>query len=237
MQRRELAWRTKTRMARPSYSPSRWWSHFEVIHQLLKQFGDLRGFLEECDLPCGTSKRLLEILNDDAKMRKLKMEITITVDALESFVKCTYDLEGDGALVLITYERIQALFHHISLEHYLNVNAVAKDLSADNTSHEVQLITYAKNYVAPAYAYFQEKFDNDLKPVLEIFSAACYCSPSKIKEFNPTLLDLESLKVFPFFGDSILVKVAVHPRGPHKHCVISLRTYSTRNPRVRLGTK
>ena len=33
------------------------------------------------------------------------------------------------------------------------------------------------------------------------------------------------------------VKVAVHPRGPRKHCVISLRTYSTRNPRVRLGTK
>ena len=36
---------------------------------------------------------------------------------------------------------------------------------------------------------------------------------------------------------SIVIKVAVHPRGPRKHCVISLRTYSTRNPRVRLGTK
>ena len=105
--------------------------------------------------------------------------MAITVDALESFVKCTYDLEGDGALVLVAYERIRALFHHVSLEHYPNVIAVAKDLSGSNSTHELQLITYAKCCVASAYQYFKEKFENDLKPVLEVFATARYFSPTK----------------------------------------------------------
>ena len=98
------------------------------------------------------------------------MEMTITVDALESFVKCTYDLEGDGALALVAYEKIRALFHHVSLEHYPNVIAVA---SGGNSGHELQLISYAKNCVASAYEYFTEKFDKDLKPN---FRHVCSCS-------------------------------------------------------------
>lgn len=200
-----LSWRMRTGMPYPSYSPTRWWSRFEVIHQLLISFGDIPGFLHDCDLPSVTVNKLLEILNDQGRTRKLKLEMAITVDALESFVKCTYDLEGDGALALVAYERIRALFHHVSLEHYPNVIAVAKDLSSGNSGRELQLISYAKTCVAPAYEYFREKFDKDLKPILDIFAAARYFAPSKIKELNPTQLDIESLKAFPFLNsDSII---------------------------------
>ena len=65
--------------------------------------------------------------------------------------------------------------------------------------------TYAKNCVAPAYDYFKEKFDKDLKPILDTFAAARYFAPSKIHELNPTTLDIESLRVFPFLNvDSII---------------------------------
>ena len=36
------------------------------------------------------------MLNDQPTMRKLQIEIAITIDAMEAFVKATYNLEGDG---------------------------------------------------------------------------------------------------------------------------------------------
>ena len=80
-----LARRMRTGMPYPSYSPTR-------------SFGDI---LQECDLPLPTVNKLLEVLKDQGRMRELNIEIAITVDALESFVKCTYDLEGDGPLALV----------------------------------------------------------------------------------------------------------------------------------------
>lgn len=59
--------------------------------------GDVLSFLEKDDLAPATSSKLLKIINDPAKFRKLKMELVITVDrAILS--KPTYILEGDGAL-------------------------------------------------------------------------------------------------------------------------------------------
>ena len=93
-----LLWRTQTGLCVPSYSATRWWSRFEVINQLLTAFNDVVTFLANDDLPPATSGKLLEILNDPAKPRKLKMEIAITVDAMEAFVKATYKLEGISCL-------------------------------------------------------------------------------------------------------------------------------------------
>ena len=35
-----LLWRTQTSLPMPSYSPTRWWSKFEVINHLFKAFGE-----------------------------------------------------------------------------------------------------------------------------------------------------------------------------------------------------
>ena len=39
-----------------------------------------------------------------------------------------------------------------------------------------------------------------------------------------------------FFFNCVRFKVAVHPRGPRKHCVISAYIFNEKS-RVRLGTK
>ena len=49
------------------------------------------------------------------------MELAITVDTMEHFVKATYTLEGDGVLAVVAYEQLHALYSVISLEHYPNV--------------------------------------------------------------------------------------------------------------------
>ena len=65
-------------------------------------------------------------------MRKLQIEIAITIDAMEAFAKATYNLEGDGALTLSAYEEIRKLFAVVSAKHFPNVAAVAKQLSQGN---------------------------------------------------------------------------------------------------------
>ena len=85
-----LLWRTQTGLLAPSYSSTRWWSQFDVIHSMLKTFSDVKKLLERDDLPPATSTKLLQVLDDPAKTRKQKIEIATTVDAMEPFVKATY---------------------------------------------------------------------------------------------------------------------------------------------------
>ena len=83
------------------YSPTRWWSKWELIYQLLLQFGDVKPFLEENeDLGPATQQKLLGILTDPQKYALLKIELAAVVDCGEPFVKATYALEGDGAVAL-----------------------------------------------------------------------------------------------------------------------------------------
>jgi hypothetical protein len=144
------------------------------------------------------------IINDIPKFRKLKMELAITIDAMAPFVKATYTLEGDGLLALIAYREISKLHSIVSSQLYPNVLAVAKHESRGDASNEQLLIRYAKNCVRPAYDYFQEKFDyssGDLKDLVLAFKAARFFSPVKMNEIQPTPVDIEALKAFPFIDD------------------------------------
>ena len=67
-------------------------------------FSNIEKFLINDDLPLASSTKLLHVLNDPAKTRKLKIEIVTTVNAMELFVKATFKLEGDGALSLVAYQ-------------------------------------------------------------------------------------------------------------------------------------
>ena len=113
------------------------------MNQILTAFSDVLTFLGNGDLLPATSGKLLEIINNPAKNRKLRMELAITVDAMEPFVKATYNLEGDGALALVAHEQPSMLYAVVSTEHYPNVVAVSKTLAAGNPACEKQLVAYA----------------------------------------------------------------------------------------------
>ena len=85
-----LLWRTQTGLSPPTYSPTRWWSKFEVIRQVRDSFGDVLTFLND-DLP-NSSEKLARIISDPSSLRKLKIELAITTDAMEPFVRATYTL-------------------------------------------------------------------------------------------------------------------------------------------------
>ena len=199
-----LLWKGQTGLSCPSHSSTRWWSLFEVVNHLFCSFGDLAPFLENEELSGANLKRLREIMDDQPTQRKLKIEMAVTIDGMEPFVKATYFLEGDGPLALHAYERISSLFSAISTHHFPNVISVARALSNGNPSHERQLLAYADSCVQPAYSYFRQKFEHDLKGCLDIFKAARLFSPSKFNEMKPTVTDIDSLKVFTFFDTSTI---------------------------------
>lgn len=137
---------------------------------------------------------MLGIINDPAKIRKLQIELAIVIHTMEPFV--IYLLKGDGVLAFSAYAQLHALYGSISLEHYPNVNVLAKKLAQGNSGHEQQLVSYAKECVKPAYDYFKLKFDNDLQETVKAFKAAQYFSPSRLSEVQPTASDIDGLRSF-----------------------------------------
>ena len=203
----KLSWRTQTGLPAPTFSNTRWWSKFEVIRQVRDSFGDVVSFLNGDNLP-PSSEKLGRILSDASSLRKLKIELAITTDSMEPFVRATYNLEGDGVLALSAYREISQLHNSVRIAHYPNVMAVAREESQGNAAHEQMLVNYAAACVKPAYDYFLSKFDattGELCKTLAAFKAARYFSPVTMNELRPSPNDLDALSVFPFI-DTILLE-------------------------------
>ena len=56
----------------------------------------------------------------------------------------------------------------------------------------------------PAYDYFKEKFDNDLRSTEELFKTSRYFSPSKVSKLKPPSSELSSLSAFPCFDSEAI---------------------------------
>ena len=83
------------------------------------------------------------------------MELAITVDFGEPFVKATYRLEGDGLLAFSAYEEIVKLQATISAQNFPNTTAVANKLSSNRPTQKQQLINnyYATDCIKPAIVF------------------------------------------------------------------------------------
>ena len=151
----KLLCRERTGHSFQGYSTTRWWSKFEVLKQLLDLFGDVTPFLESStDISPATRGELLTMLNDQQQRPYLMVELAVTVDAAMPFVKATYNLEGDGPLVLSCYETISGLNVAARQAHYPNLQPVARQVSEGDAQLEQQLIQYAKSSVQPGLDYY-----------------------------------------------------------------------------------
>ena len=84
----KLLWKEQTGRAMTSYTATRWWSKWEIFHQLLVQFGDILPFLERnVDLSPVSRNKLLAILQNVQKSKLLNIELAAVVDYGEPFVK------------------------------------------------------------------------------------------------------------------------------------------------------
>ena len=80
----------------PGYSPTRWWSKWELIKQVMELFGDVESFLRTNeDLAPATRGKLLGYVNDMQNKVCLKIEIAVVVDVGIHFVQATYIHAGE----------------------------------------------------------------------------------------------------------------------------------------------
>ena len=138
-----MLWKDHTSLLMPSYSPTRWWSRWEVFKQLMVQFGDLEEFLKSSDVSPTTRTKLLSFFSDSSKKANLQIELAAIVDYGKPFVKATYKLEGDGPLALECYEAVETVSHSVELAYAPNVEAVAKTLSHGSQTVKQRLLNHA----------------------------------------------------------------------------------------------
>ena len=85
-----LLWKERTGQSYQGYSPTRWWSKWEVMKQLMDSaLGDVEPFLQEVTLSPATVEKLLSVLRNTNEKKLLQVELAATIDAGLPFVKCT----------------------------------------------------------------------------------------------------------------------------------------------------
>ena len=220
-------WLEQTGRSMASFSPTSWWSHWEVMEQVSVQFGDMLPFLRRDDIgSAATISKLMTFFTDPQKKALLEVELAAIIDWGKTFVTATYSLEGDGPLVVDAYEKIETVRAAIWAGHTPNVNAVARRLcnSSDrslllgvfrpsrsrgstSTSQALQqnIIQYATACVQPGLDYFNKMFDSNLKDTLMAFKAARYFSPLRLKDIQPDAQALNSVKAFPFLDSETIM--------------------------------
>lgn len=192
-------WKQQTGRSMKSFSKTRWWSKWEIFHQLMVQFGDIRKFLDDNqDIGPSLRPKLLQILNDPQSCFVLKVELAVACDFGERFVKATYELEGDGPLALKCFEVISVLKASIHTDYYPNVQAIVASTVASSSTAAEQWVLYAKSCVVPCITYFLERFGDETKPPLAIFKAARLFSPFFVRDVQPTAVTLDDLDSIPF---------------------------------------
>jgi hypothetical protein len=198
-----LCWRELTGCTMKSYSATRWWSKWEVMQQLMVQFGDVEPFLiRYSDVAAATNAKLQGVFQDRLKKVHLQLELSSIIDWGEHFVKATYILEGDGPLCLRCYEVIDMIYAAIASTHCPNVEAVAKKLASETRGiRESQMLQYAQKAIHPGLDYFRSQMEGTLADTLSAFKAARLFCPQKAHTMQPRATDLDALKSFPFFND------------------------------------
>ena len=88
-------------------------------------WGDVSGFLECADVAPKSCEKLNCLLESD--LTNLLIELAVTIDAGEAFVKACYTLEGDGSLALTCYNVLSTVINPGST--LANTHAVACQLA------------------------------------------------------------------------------------------------------------
>ena len=127
-----IIWKSCTGVAPVTFSATRWWSSWEVLHQLVKFFGDVRPFLAERHFSPRTCQHLKRILDDEGTCQSLKLELAVCNDGAEPFVKKTYLMTGDSNLSYHAYKWLQEVLTAGRPAYHPNVEAVVKEIARDD---------------------------------------------------------------------------------------------------------
>ena len=197
----KLSWKTTTGIPIRSYCETRWWTKWEVFHQLSQFFGDVQGFVTENQVISPTiTARMLEMLWDDNTKRSLRLQLAAMVDIGRPLVEAMYNLEGDGPFVFACYEQLQAVTNKFAQQDRPNIKAAARSLAAEDPAlNEQALVAEIMAGAQSAITWFLTKFNVDLGLAVRAFRHAQIFVPVVAQSLNVTPAKVQELQSFPFF--------------------------------------
>ena len=185
-----------------SHSETRWWSKWEIWHQVSLYFGDVVPFLEDNqDVSANTTQQLLAILQDPVQLSTLRLQLAATVDAGKYFVSATYALEGDGPLIFECHSHLQAVATAVDQKDFCSLKAVAREIAATDDNQTAQrLVQQTLAGLQPAILWFLRKFNQGLQNQVTAFRRARFFDPVEVQSLALTPEKVRSLECFPFFN-------------------------------------
>lgn len=196
----KIAWRNTMGEAVKSYSATRWWSWWEMVQQLHRKFAQVPEFLRELAVSAATRACLLQVIDDDERLKSLRLQMAITVDFGKIFVEKTYILEGDGELIATAYTHLQEISTAAALGHSPYTLEAAQEIAGDNPAEAQRLVTEAKDCVRPAIDYFRKRFNHcqgNLFQVIQLLKVLQILCPIQAHESDVGLRHVEALRALP----------------------------------------
>ena len=205
-----LAWRERTGISIKSYSPTRWWSWWEVAQQIMLQFAEILPFvqqrLQEAGSKAATLKQIEAVLNDAQTKCSLQIELVAVVDAGKPIVESTYILEGDDALAWKCYEQLIFIQNSINVVNLPNLTAISRQISEGNPVVAQQFYQYGVAAVQPGWNYFSQTVMGTLNSKVKIFRAARLFSPQKVCSLRPVANDINAVAAISFLNDAAVIR-------------------------------
>ena len=95
-------WKKQSGRAMGSYSATSWWNRWEIISQVVMQYPEIEIFLRNNPeiAPASHAKLITLFFQDKQKNVYLQLKLAAIIEWGKHFVKATYNLEGNGPLVL-----------------------------------------------------------------------------------------------------------------------------------------
>ena len=203
-----IAWKERTGISNKSYSPTRWWSWWEVANQIMLQFAEIHPFLQarlQEAANKATLRQLDEMLANAQTKLLLQIELAAVIDAGKPMVKSTYILEGDGMLAWQCYEQLLIIQNSIHGANLPNLMALSREVSGGNVVVAQQYHQYGIAAIRPGWEYFTNTVMGVMGPQVEMFKAAQLFSPRHITQLRPVANDVDVLTSIAFLNDAAMV--------------------------------
>ena len=128
----KMSWRDQAGEAIKSYSCTQWWSWWEMLAQIQRNFHHVLPFLQALKSSPTVCEKLLRMLKDDDELKELQLQLCIVIDVGKLLVTKTYHLEGNGELIVEAYGQVQEIAAATAMDNYPLTLTAATEFSDGN---------------------------------------------------------------------------------------------------------
>ena len=159
-----------------SVSNTRWWSKWEFICDVGKNFGSFSKFvtlLEERRC-CPSHANVLKTAMQNDRM-ELLIELGCCIDFYDPFVRATYHLEGDAFLLPFAFDEISQLCERSAEMQLPSVNAILGKVVEEEKREALRQRSIS--CISPSVQYFHSRISGDCSAAIAVSMVARLFNP------------------------------------------------------------